>query len=211
MLTHCRRVKDVDTTDAEQMSRLETSVRNDYFRTLHYLREHMPGWEDAYIRETLPQLGIRQSRRVRGEYTITDDDLGTSRHFEDTIARLGASLSFSDQGYKLYDRKRLHYDIPYRCLIPKETDGLLVAGRCISADFLADNSLRLIVPCFATGQAAGTAAALAADQGIQPRHIAIGQLQDTLVKQGAYLGRGEQAEPPPIGDTTDMPTEIWDD
>lgn len=201
-----RFLKGVDVTDAEAISRAETQLRRDYFRSLHYLRTHMPGWENACIKETLPQLGIRQSRRIRGEYTLTDDDLRSSRHFEDSIARLGSYLL----GYKLYDPPRLDYDIPFRCLVPKNIDGLLVAGRCISSDYLADNSLRLIVPCLATGQAAGVAAALAARQDCHPRHVAVDEVRESLLKQGVYLGGDDSEAPAVLEGTEDTPLQILD-
>jgi hypothetical protein len=153
MPNRTRRLKGVDVTDAEALTRAEIRLRRDCFRALRYLRGHMPGWENAYVKETLPQIGVRRSRRLRGEYTVTNEDLLSSRHFPDSVARLGACLS----GYELHVPTGLDYDIPYRCLVPKDVDRLLVAGRCISADYLACNSLRLIVPCFATGQAAGVA------------------------------------------------------
>lgn len=207
MPNRTRLVQGVDVTDAEAISRCEIQMRRDHFRALHYLRAHMPGWENARIKETLPQLGVRQSRRIRGEYTLTDDDLRSSRHFEDSIARLGSYLL----GYKLYDPPRLDYDIPYRCLVPKDVDGLLVAGRCISSDYRADNSLRLIVPCFATGQAAGVAAAAAARQNIQPRRIAIGEVRESLISQGVHLGGNDSQTPVATVETEDTPLQIWDD
>ncbi|HOJ40587.1 MAG TPA: FAD-dependent oxidoreductase, partial [bacterium] len=80
------------------------------------------------------------------------------------------------------------YDIPYRCLVPLEIDGLLVAGRCVSADYAAANSMRLIVPCLATGQAAGVAAAISVREKIQPRKLTPAKIQTALKKQGVYLG-----------------------
>ena len=133
--------------------------------------------------ETLPQIGVRQSRRIRGGYTLTDEDLRQSRHFPDGIARLGSYLL----GYALYGVPGLHYDIPYRCLVPEGMDGLLVAGRCVSGDYLAGNTLRLIVPCFATGQAAGAAAAMAARGNLPPRDLDTEALRDALRQQGARV------------------------
>jgi len=185
-----RYVKQVDVTDAAALSACESQIRREYFAALYYLREHLPGWEKAQIKETLPQIGVRQSRRVRGEYTVTDADLRASRHFDDGIARLGSFLL----GYKNYDPAGLDYDIPYRCLVPADVDGLLVAGRCVSADYLAANTLRLIVPCFVTGQAAGAAAALAVKAGVQPREVDVAALRAALLRQGVYLGGDEPVE-----------------
>ncbi|MBN1672574.1 MAG: FAD-dependent oxidoreductase, partial [Kiritimatiellae bacterium] len=99
-------------------------------------------------------------------------------------------------GYKLYDPNGLDYDVPYRCMLPREIDGLLLAGRCVGSDYLANNTLRLIVPCLATGQAAGITAALAVRHGVAPRHVPVRELQDRLVSQGAYLAAPGQDLPP---------------
>lgn len=187
-----RYVKGIDGTDAEALTRVEFEARRDCFGALNYLRANMPGWEAAAIRETLPQIGVRQSRRVRGEYVLTDNDLRSSRHFEDSVARLGSFLLV----YKNYDPSGLDYDIPYRCLTPKGVEGLLVAGRCISCDYLACNTMRLIAPCFATGQAAGVAAALAARRGIAPRNVPVAELREALLRQRVYLGESDSAPPP---------------
>jgi hypothetical protein len=188
-----RHEKHIDVADAAALSCCETRLRRDCFRALHYLRENLPGWEQARVSETLPQLGVRQGRRIHGEYTITNDDLVSSRHFPDSIARLGACLL----GYALYDPPGLDYDIPYRCLVPRNVDGLLVAGRCLSADYLAENSLRLIVPCFATGEAAGTAAAVAVRRGVEPRDVAIDELRNALAEVGVYLGPSQKGSAGP--------------
>ena len=184
-----RHVKGIDVTDAAALSEAEKQLRREYFAALYHLREHLPGWQNAQIRETLPQIGVRQSRRVRGGYTLADADLRASRKFDDGIARLGSFLLV----YKNYDPAGLDYDIPYRSLVPADADGLLVAGRCISADYLAANTLRLIVPCIASGQAAGVAAALAVKAGVQPREVDVAALQGALLAQGAYLGGDEAA------------------
>ena len=176
-------MKDVDVTDPVALTEAENRFRRDCYAALMYLRENMPGYENARVAKTFPQIGVRQSRRVHGEYAITDADIQASRHFPDGIARLGSYLL----GYELYGVPGLHYDIPYRCLVPKGIDGLLISGRCISGDYLAINTLRLIVPCFATGQAAGTAAALAAQQGVEPRNVDTDVLRDLLREQNVPL------------------------
>jgi hypothetical protein len=122
---------------------------------------------------------------MRGEYVLVDDDLRASRHFPDGIARLG--VYFPDWGPN-YAIKGLDYDIPYRALVPEDIDGLLVAGRCISCDPIAGNTMRLLVPCLVTGQAAGVAAAIAVQDGCQPREIAVKRLRAALLDQRAYLG-----------------------
>lgn len=180
-----RRVAGLDISNAEELTRAEILFRRDAFRALLYLRERLPGWEEARIVATYPQLGVRQGRRICGEYRVTDEDLRSSRHFEDGIARLG--VYFPDWG-PTYRIRGLNYDIPYRCMVPQGVDGLLVAGRCVSSDYRACNTLRLIVPCFCTGQAAGVAAAFAVELGRAPREVPANLLRQALQKQGVYLG-----------------------
>ncbi len=182
-----QQLKGVDITDAAALSRAETQLRRDVFEMVNYLRAHLPGWEQARVRDTWPQLGVRQSRRIRGEYRVTHDGLTAGCRFDDGIARLGATMD----GYKLYAPAGCRYDIPYRCMVPVDVDGLLVAGRCVSADYLAANELRLIVPCFATGQAAGVAAAIAVRRRIAPRAVPADELRGRLRAQGVYLGDDE--------------------
>ncbi|MBN1672570.1 MAG: FAD-dependent oxidoreductase [Kiritimatiellae bacterium] len=204
MVGRGRHLKNIDVTDPSALTEAETVLRRDLFAALRHLRAHMPGWEKAVIRETLPQLGVRQSRRIHTEYMVTDADLRASRHFDDSVARLGSYLL----GYKLYDPNGLDYDVPYRCMVPREIDGLLLAGRCVGSDYLANNTLRLIAPCFATGQAAGIAAALAARQGVAPRNIPVRELQNRLVGQGAYLAAAGQELAPLPSNTA--PIEVTD-
>ena len=180
-----RLLKDVDVTRADELTRAENQLRTEAFETLQYLQTHLPGYESARIAHTEPQLGIRQSRRIHGEYTLVDDDLVSSRHFDDGIARVG--VYFPDWG-PIYEIKGLAYDIPYRCLIPENVDGLLVAGRSISCDYRTCNTMRLIVPCFVTGQAAGAAAGIAVEVDCEPRAVPVGTLRQALRQQGAYLG-----------------------
>jgi hypothetical protein len=180
-----RMFKGVDVTDAEALTQAEIQLRREGFQSFAYLREHMPGYEDAQVALTWPQLGVRLSRRIRGEYVLVDSDLVSSRHFPDGIARLG--VYFPDWGPN-YAIEGLDYDIPYRTLVPETVDGILVAGRCISCDYVAGNTMRLLVPCLVTGQAAGAAAALAVREDCQPRDITVERLRAALVEQGVSLG-----------------------
>jgi hypothetical protein len=180
-----RLLKGIDVTNAEALTQAEIQLRQEGFRALVYLREHMPGYENAQVALTWPQLGVRLSRRIRGEYVLVDDDLKASCRFRDGIARLG--VYFPDWGPN-YALKGLDYDIPYRALVPETVDGMLVAGRCISCDEVTGNTMRLIVPCLVTGQAAGIAAAIAAQEGCQPREVPVEKLRAALLDQGAWLG-----------------------
>ncbi|MBN1138789.1 MAG: FAD-dependent oxidoreductase [Anaerolineae bacterium] len=175
----------VDATNAESLTQAEIRLRREGFQALMHLRRHLPGYEEARVSLTWPQLGVRLSRRIHGLYRLTDDDLKASRQFPDGIARLG--VYFPDWGPS-YLIKGLRYDVPYRCLVPESIDGLLVAGRCLSADPIAGNTMRLLVPCLATGQAAGVAAAIAAREGCAPRDVPVEALREALRAQDVYLG-----------------------
>jgi hypothetical protein len=169
---------------AEDLTWIENQARKRAMGGLLFMRKNVPGYESARLARTAPQLGVRESRKIVGEYTLTEEDILTSRKFGDTIGRCGAHM----KGYQLYDVRGLNYDIPYRCLVPEKVEGLLAAGRCVSATHGAINTLRLIVPCMLTGEAAGTAAAMAVAGGIPPRKADVSELQRRLRKQGNNLG-----------------------
>ena len=171
--------------DAEDLTRAEIQLRQECFDAITYLQANLPGYEKSQVVETYPQIGVRQGRRIRGVYELKNEDLKSSRHFEDGIARLG--VYFPDWGPN-YAIEGLDYDVPYRCLVPETVDGLLVAGRCVSCDYTACNTMRLIVPCFATGQAAGCAAAIAARDNCAPRDVSMDTLRNALSQQDVYLG-----------------------
>jgi hypothetical protein len=143
-------------------------------------------------------MGVRETRRIVGGYTLTLDDLATGRSFEDTIAFCGYPVDIhSPTGDGGGADGRLQtaneYQIPYRCLVPRDVDNLLVAGRCVSATHEALGAIRVMPPSFAMGQAAGTAAAMAVEWGVAPRNVPIPQLRNLLTRQGAYLGDRETA------------------
>ena len=130
---------------------------------------------------TAPQLGTQGGRRIIGEYTVTEKDLETDEVFEDTIAVL------ANNDYHEISAKHPTLCIPYRCLVPKRVDGLLVAGRAFSSADTINESFNIIPHCIAYGQAAGTAAAMAVKAGIQPRKVDYKALRANLVKQGVNL------------------------
>jgi ribulose 1,5-bisphosphate synthetase/thiazole synthase len=180
-----RYLKGVAVADPFSLTKAEIGLRNQYFTTLEYLKEHMPGYEAARIASTWDQIGVRQGRRIVGKHTFTEDDLTSSRHFDDGIARLGVYMKEYRDNYCI---KGLNYDIPYRSLLPKSLEGVVTAGRCISCDYESCNSLRLLVPCFATGQAAGAAAALSADARVLPSQLDTSTLRKLLRQRDVYLG-----------------------
>jgi FAD dependent oxidoreductase len=172
----------VDCLDPRQITRAEIVTRDHVLRLVAFLKRRVPGFEDSWLAYTANQIGVRETRRVVGECSPTVKE-ALSGSCEDTVA-------------KPYSRRRMR--IPYGSLLPASIDGLLVAGRGMSAQQDAMVHLRLIPVCLATGQAAGTAAALAAGTDTTPRRIDVAHLQRQLVEQGVDLGIEEPTETPEL-------------
>jgi len=179
-----RLIKGYDVTDVNHLTEIEIEARKSAMESLIFLKKNVPGYEDAKISMTAPQLGVRESRRIKGEYIFSEEDILKNRKFPDSISCCGAHMV----GYETYGTEGLEYNIPYRCLVPEKVDGLLVAGRCVSCTHEALNTMRLIAPCFATGQASGIAAALSVKDKVVPRKVDIEKLQEILKERGANLG-----------------------
>jgi hypothetical protein len=184
-----------DGSDALDLTRAEVEIRKRALQRLEELRKR-PGYETAYIFETgeSPLLGVRETRRIVGEYMLTEQDIQQGRKFADSIAKSAQGLDMhksasDDRGESAIclPCETDYYDIPYRCLLPVQVDNLVVAGRCISATHIAEAATRKVPNCMATGQAAGTAAALAAQSGVTPRKLEVTRLQRALREQGANV------------------------
>jgi hypothetical protein len=173
--------------DAWKISRAEIKTRLQVFEHFQGILEKNPELKDAgaYLAETPPLIGIRQTRFIEGEYKLTADDAITGRRFDDVIA-ISSCAIISYYGYRRY-LEHEGYDIPYRCLVPKVVDNLLIAGRCISSEQQPYESHRAMIPIMAIGQAAGAAAALSANSDVKPRDLNVPLLQRTLTDQGAEL------------------------
>ncbi len=152
---------------------------------MRLLQTNVPGFENAFLNRTSPFVCVRRTRVVVCEYDITIDDIVEGRGFEDEIARYG----FHDLAPRYIVDRGGSYGIPYRAIIPKGIDNLLVAGRMITSTYEAHMSTRNSVCCMAQGHAAGTAAAMAALRDIPPRQLPINELQDMLESQDVYLNR----------------------
>lgn len=158
-------------------------------RWVSRMRESMPGFENVYLLDC-PQIGVRETRHILGEYVLTIDDIFSSREFEDGIGK--GSHPIDVQPIPEVLRKRTlppqwQFNIPYRCLVPKEIDNLLVAGRCISVTHEAFGCTRSTVQCMISGQAAGTASAMCIKQNLNPRNLNTDELRKTLADQGVIL------------------------
>ena len=187
------RVAGVLGIDVFDLTRAERLARDQMDAIMRFVRKRVPGFEAAYAVQSGTQIGVRETRRIVGDYQLTADDVLQSRRFDDVVARGSYPIDIHDpNGGRRTLLRRLPiggaYDIPLRCLIPRDVDGLMVGGRCISGTHEAHSSYRVTPIALATGQAAGVAAALAANAGVAPRDLAADDVQQELLKQGANLG-----------------------
>jgi len=168
-----------DGTNAEHITKAEVAARKRAFEVANFLKKYMPGFENAYILDTGIQTMPRHARTIEGEYTLTMEDAhGIGMRFDDVI------YLFPGGGIPGFP-----HQIPYRMILPKKVENLLVAGKCASGAV----HVRGIVSCMAMGHAAGTAAALAAMKGVVPRQIDVKELQKTLEEQGVILRRAARS------------------
>jgi hypothetical protein len=178
----------VDGTDPEDLTRAELEGRKQAYQVLAFLRKRAPGYENAYISGMPAVVGVRETRRFLGLQYLTRENLLVGRKWPDAVV-WDASFVIdihnpdgSGQAEGLAARVK-PYDIPYGCLVPCEIDGLLLAGRCISGSHDAHASYRVMCIAMAIGAAAGTAAAIAVQQGVQPRDVDVTQVQKALSQQ----------------------------
>ncbi len=161
--------------DASDLTSAEIEARRQTRDLVQFLVSRVPGFENAYLQQTAAQIGIRESRRIRGEYMLTSEDVLGARKFPDGIARSAYPVDIHNPaGTGTVIRKVPkgdYYEIPYRCLVPLRIDNLLAAGRCVSATHEAQASLRVMPQCFAMGEAAGVAAATAVRETTPPREV----------------------------------------
>jgi hypothetical protein len=183
----------VDGTDAQQLSNAELNGRQQIVDFFEFLRESAPGFEKSYILEIAPQVGIRETRRIVGQYQLTEQDVLTCASFTDSIGVNGWMIEEHAAGtinFKWQDipNCRGFNHLPFRMLVPQWVDNLLVAGRCGSMTHMGQSAARVSGGCFVMGQAAGTAVALAARNKVAPRAVEASELQQLLQQHGAYLG-----------------------
>ena len=184
--------------EPDDLTRGEIDGRRQAVEAFNFLRT-VPGFEKSYIVDLPPQLGIRETRRVVGGYMLSGEDVLGCASFEDSIGVNGWPMESHVAGDVVFTfppipESRGFNELPYRMLTPEGLDNLLVAGRCASMTHDGQSAARVSGACFAMGEAAGTAAALALDGNAMPRDIAVQKLQQTLQEQGAFIGR-DQAVP----------------
>ncbi|MBN1108131.1 MAG: FAD-dependent oxidoreductase [Bacteroidales bacterium] len=176
-----------DALDVRNLSELQMDYRKEIWENVQKIRQ-TPGHEKVFLLDTASQLGVRMSRILEGEYKLTLEDSMTFRSFDDVIGISGAWTTMMYKGKKVPSRERPYWQIPYRSLLPKKTDNLLVAGRCFCFDRELVEDTRIIGTCLVTGHGAGTAAGIAAKENKRPRDINKNTLKRELRKQGAWLG-----------------------
>jgi len=185
------RVVKHDPTDPEQVTKAELIAREQVFELHNFLKENIPGCKNSFVLSTALQIGIRESRMVEGEYTLTVEDLKSLARFEDAIAVANYDIDIhnpegSGTSHYYFDAGEW-YQIPYRCLLPKGCANLLVAGRCISSTHEAQASYRIMPFCAELGQAAGAAISVARKNGTTLRDVDIRELQSILRSEGFVL------------------------
>ncbi|QJD86196.1 FAD-dependent oxidoreductase [Cohnella herbarum] len=189
------RVQGLAGTNAEDLSKAELEGRRQVFELLAFFRKYFPGFRNAVLVDTATQIGVRETRRLVGEYMLTSEDLISGRSFEDVIALYGYPIDIhspnevTTEFSKEFKTANI-YQMPYRILVPQKVNGLLVAGRCVSATHEALGAIRVMPCAFALGQAAGAGAALASASGIEPRNVNIRELHQTLLAQDVVLPAG---------------------
>lgn len=182
--------------EPDDLTRGEIDGRRQAVEAFAFLRT-VPGFEQSYIVDLPPQLGIRETRRVIGGYQLSGDDVLGCASFEDSIGVNGWPIEAHVAGDVIFKfppipQSRGFNELPYRMLVPEKIDNLLVAGRCASMTHEGQSAARVSGACFAMGEAAGSAAALALSGNTRPRDIAIEKLQGQLKEQGAFIGRDQR-------------------
>jgi ribulose 1,5-bisphosphate synthetase/thiazole synthase len=190
MVTNMTRVGDVNALEPLELTHAEIEGRKQGMEYTRFLIDKVPGYEHAELGGFSHQIGVRETRRIFGEYRLNKQDVVSARKFEDAVAKCGAPIEDHHAGSDTvwqYLPDGETYDIPYRSLVPQKVDGLLVAGRCLSADHDAHASVRSMGQCMAMGQAVGVAAALAVENKVVPREVSRATLQDSLRQMGAVI------------------------
>jgi hypothetical protein len=199
-IINATRIYNVDGTKAEDLTLgYEEGLRQAY-HLVKFLNKYVPGFSSAFLVQASPDLGVRETRRIVGDYIVTEDDIVNGVDFPDTIAKPGARLNsedvhspdgregaVDDSDIRQNINTHCWFKIPYRSLLPQKVENLLVVGRCLSATHGADKVTRVIPSCCQTGQAGGVAAALSLKNKVAPRHLDVTLLQSTLKKQGLRL------------------------
>lgn len=192
-VVNCTRIHGVDSTDCENLTAAEVEGRRQVEELMNFFHKYVPGCEHATLMGTGSTMGIRESRHVHGDFVLPVQDLIDGVIPDDNILLSANSIDVhgamgGPAGGLYMPIKKNMYGVPYRCLIPRDVEGLLLAGRCISADSPAAGAIRVMPPAMAIGQAAGVAAALCLKGGAAPASLDYADLRSALLEQKVYLG-----------------------
>ncbi|MFC5703999.1 FAD-dependent oxidoreductase [Cohnella faecalis] len=184
------RVPDVDATDPYLLTLAEVEGRKQVRQYARFLKDKVPGFENAFLMSTGQHIGVRETRKIKGHYILTEEDVVEGKKFVDSVACCAAPIEDhnSSSGTRwVYVKNDEIYNIPYRSLVPSNLNNVIVAGRCISATHGAQASVRNSAQAMALGQAAGTAAALSIGRGEYFPELNIKELQTRLIAQKAII------------------------
>jgi hypothetical protein len=175
----------VDSTDVWELTRAEMEGRRQVLLALEALKKYTPGFENAKLRTFGSSLGVRESRKIRGEYTLTGEEVRSEARFSDSV---GIFPEFLDSyGVVIIPTTGRYFQLPYGVLVPQGVENLLAAGRCVSGDRMAFAATRQMMCCCVSGQAAGVAAAESVKEGVSCRKVDVSMVQKTLKKQGVRI------------------------
>lgn len=192
VMVNMTRVTGVDASNGASVSKAEIEGRRQVRVIMEFLINYLPGFKECYLVQTAPHIGLRESRRIVGEHILTEEDCVKGIFFPDTIATAYSTcldvFSPTGKGFTMFKALDHPVHIPYRSLVPKRMDGLLVAGRCLSATHVGFGAVRSQHKVMAAGQAAGIAAALSVKNNVQPRALNVELIQSELKRQGVNFG-----------------------
>ena len=178
-------ISNIDCTDVFDLTKAEIEGRSRIFKLLKSLRRRTPGFENARIKNIGSSLGTRESRKIIGDYNITEYDVKNQARFENSI---GVCPEFLDAyGTAIVPTTGRYFQIPYGIILPKNVENLLVAGRCVAGDKISHAATRQMVCCIATGQGAGVAAAVSVKDNVNCRDVDILEVQKALENQGVRI------------------------
>jgi hypothetical protein len=187
----CQIDEPFDVTDPDLITKAEIEGRKQVKIIFDFLKNNVPGFENIRLIESSARVGVRESRRVVGEYVLRHEDLLQAKIFDDAIVILSSTVDVHTSGAVIYTptKSTSSYSIPYGVIVAKDFDNVWMAGRNVSADRYAHGAVRVMPPSIAMGQAAGVAASIACKNGLKAKEVPYGELRNELLNQKAYLGK----------------------
>lgn len=187
----CQIDEPFDVTDPDLITKAEIEGRRQAKMIFDFLKKHIPGFENIRLIESSARIGIRESRRVVGEYVLKHEDLLQAKIFDDAIVILSSTVDVHTSSKVIYTptKSTASYSIPYRAVVAKDLDNVWMAGKNVSADRFAHGAVRVMPPSIAMGQAAGIAASLASKANIKAKEVPYNKLHSVLIKQNSFLAK----------------------